>query len=158
MRKRASARFILIDPDERILLFRVDELAGNDPFRSPGLPARDHSFWITPGGGVEPGEMLEQAAHRELREETGLVAPDLGAPVYYCEKMLENGSGPMLSQEHFFLVRLSARAAISTVGHTELERRDIHLHRWWSLAELESTAETVYPEGFPAMVRPLLAP
>jgi len=158
MRKRASARLILVNPDDRILLFRVDELAANDPFRTPGLPARDHSFWITPGGGVEPGETMVQAAHRELCEETGLVAPDLGAPVYYREKMLENGSGRMLSQEHFFLVRLSARAAISTLGHTELERRDIHTHRWWPLAELESTVETIYPEGFPAMVRHLLAP
>lgn len=37
----------------------------------------DDGSWGIPGGALEPGESLEQAARRELLEETGLVASRL---------------------------------------------------------------------------------
>lgn len=41
-------------------------------FISPGNP--DSGKWTMPGGGMEWGESPEATAHRELAEETGLVA------------------------------------------------------------------------------------
>ena len=40
----------------------------------PGVPGS--RWWVTPGGGMDPGETEEQTALRELEEETGLVLPD----------------------------------------------------------------------------------
>ena len=72
---RFSARVVVIDDDGHVLLCRID-----DP-HDDKLPV-----WITPGGGVEGGETIVQAAVRELLEETGHVvdAQDLGHPVAVC--------------------------------------------------------------------------
>ena len=56
---RETVRVIVIDQD-RTLLFEDSD---------PGVPGAH--WWVTPGGGVDPGESEAQAAIREVFEETG---------------------------------------------------------------------------------------
>ncbi|TCL02189.1 NUDIX hydrolase [Sodalis ligni] len=143
MRARASVRLLIIDPANRILLFRfthtADALSG-------------YSYWATPGGGVEQGEYFKQAAIRELREETGLIREDVGSCVAQrsFEMMLPNGE-KVHAQERFFIVRL-INQEISTDGWSANEKAVISNYHWWDLNELVTTAKTVYPSNIPSIL------
>jgi ADP-ribose pyrophosphatase YjhB (NUDIX family) len=45
----------------------------------------DNGMWGPPGGGIEPGESVAQAAMREVREETGLTVEVAGLLGVYSE-------------------------------------------------------------------------
>ena len=50
------------------------------------------SYWLVPGGGVDPGETMVEAGARELREETGYDV-EVGRLVLLCEAIDPNPGG-----------------------------------------------------------------
>ena len=144
MQRRRAARVILVDESGAVLLFR-----GGDPDR----PAAG-TWWFTPGGAVESGELAETAAKREVREETGLEVTDLG-PVVLCRQVEYEFEGTQFSQaEDYFLVRCE-HFDISDSGWTDGERRVVEACGWWSCEALRSTKETVYPDGLATLLKEL---
>ena len=66
-------------------------------------PSRD--VWAVPGGGVELGESLAEAAEREVREETG-VTVRAGEPVWSFDSVIRDRDGRV--RYHYVVVDLAA--------------------------------------------------
>jgi 8-oxo-dGTP pyrophosphatase MutT (NUDIX family) len=147
MRERPTARVLLLDPADRILL-----LKGRLP-SDPDAPGA----WFTVGGGVEPGEDVYGAAAREIVEETGFTDAVLGEIVWRGEVvLLDRRRRPVLFKDTFILARCSGGEA-SRAGWRALEREFVDDMRWWTLEDLERTAEPVWPADLAQRLRSLLA-
>lgn len=139
---RLTSRVILLDERDRVLLFLT---------RAPDTSGA--ARWITPGGGVDPGEDHRTAALRELYEETGLALEDVDGPVFGEDFDVEwDDADHDTGHVEFYLARTLAFDP-SDAHWTDDERIDVQAHRWWSLAELESTDEAYEPRHLPALVR-----
>jgi 8-oxo-dGTP pyrophosphatase MutT (NUDIX family) len=154
VRVRGTARVVVLDPDGRVLLFEYEDVAPPDPSR-PAL----RRFWGTPGGGVEPGETFEQAAARELYEETRIRVPAVGPWLWSRDRSLTFTDGTVLFRERYYLVRLTAAGGGQEVSTDDLqpyERSIYRAHRWWSVEDMSASAETFLPEGLPGLLAPVV--
>lgn len=127
---RQAGRIFVLDQRQRVLLMHERRDIGSD-----------RSHWITPGGGVEAGESLAQAAMREVHEETGLrLELDAAAEPMYSERVSFHFAGRDFDQvNHYFLVQVPGDVQVRPAGHTEIERLVVLGYRWWPLAELAAS-------------------
>ena len=143
MRIRPTARLLVTDSAGRVLLFQ---------FVHRGGALDGVAYWATPGGGVEQGETVTQAALRELREETGIVADAVGAPVARRQQVFMVDSGEHVRDDESYFHVTVASSAVSAAGWTDYERACMTTHRWWSRLELAQTKEDVWPRDLAAML------
>jgi 8-oxo-dGTP pyrophosphatase MutT (NUDIX family) len=151
MRVRPTSRIVLLDDQDRILLFKYEDSTIVDVAR-PG----PSTFWCTPGGGLEPGETFEEAALRELWEETGIHAALLGPCLWTRERAVRFADEEILFRELYFLIRVPA-GEVSLVNSLPYELDLYRDHRWWLLDELRRSDEWIAPPGLAELLAPIVA-
>ena len=136
---REAARAIVFDPDDRVMLLRYDENDG---------------FWATPGGSLEPDETHRQAVVRELREELGVQHVTLGSHLATPTKDHPVAGRNVRQAEHYYLAGVQPE---NVLPQSAANPDNIQEWRWWTLAELAATSQTVYPAELTELVREILA-
>ncbi len=112
-------------------------------------------YWGTPGGGLEPDESFEQAARRELWEETGIQIDSVGPCVWHYERVLQIGAQRLHRHERSFLVNVPT-AVVSLANMLVYEHETHRAYRWWTRQELEQSQELFVPADLPRLLAPLL--
>jgi 8-oxo-dGTP pyrophosphatase MutT (NUDIX family) len=126
--RRPAARVLCVAEGRFVLLLR---------WRDPGSGV---DMWEPPGGGVEPGETPEEAARRELSEETGLVVASLAGPVSVTRDFVWDGMR-RVGEEPFYL------AAFDEVPTVRLEPEPALLGYAWLDERAVGGLDVVEPPG-----------
>lgn len=100
----------------------------------------EERYFAIPGGGVEPGEKLEEAAYREIKEELGIGPGSLeltgmsATPLRFAfktPKISKEGQEYHGSERHFFGFRF-----VGTDNDIRLAQDEVRAYKWVSFSDL----------------------
>ena len=141
---RHAARILLLDEAGRLLLF------GNNEWR------QDRTLWMTPGGGVDAGETHEEAATRELWEETGQRDIAIGPCVWTRSFTFRWQDQHWDQRERFFIARCE-QFEPSAANRLAYEESILSLHRWWAADEILASKDYFVPRALAGLLPHLVA-
>ena len=143
MIRRRVVRAVMMTPDRNVLLMRVQE------------PISGNEFWVTPGGGLEPGESDEDALRREVAEETGATRFSVGPHVWTrrCEFTWDNRE--YSQNEYFYLVQTDPFEPSMDANPARGEVSAFREFGWWSIDDIGRSEQTFSPRDLHSLLEKL---
>ncbi|PYC77498.1 NUDIX hydrolase [Streptomyces tateyamensis] len=136
---RQAARTVVLDPAGSVFLLRSDN-------------SEIGVHWSPPGGGLDRGESPEQAATRELREETGWTDLRPGALLCTWEHDFTWHGTPVRQSEWIFLADGPHRTPQGDLSAVHTKDRILEW-RWWTPQELAAPdAAQFWPPALPQLL------
>jgi 8-oxo-dGTP pyrophosphatase MutT (NUDIX family) len=142
--KRTAARAILLTPANEVLLIKITN--------------RDHQWtgWITPGGGIEPGESELTALTRELNEELGFTTTANAKKIWKRFHAFPWNGKWIEQHEVFYLIETAKFNPSQQLNLTETEMLEFKGMQWWKLDEIANSKEFFAPRELATLVEALL--
>ena len=128
--ERDAIRAILLTPQQEVLLMQILPPDGGE------------SFWVAPGGGLEPGETPEAGLRRELAEELGLVEFVVGPLVWKRQHTFNWGPRRLCQRERYHIVHVER---FEPVMSDVVEAQTLCRFHWWPAADLHAAQERLTP-------------
>jgi len=122
MKKSAVTGILVSNSDGKLLLVKKPDGVG--PYKGT---------YLTPGGGVNTGEPADEAALRELYEETGVKVENLKR-VFFDDDVTENWEG---IPRHYIMLMYTADYVSGDLKPTEGDDDNLEVIKWFSKDELK---------------------
>lgn len=134
---RAAARVLPVNAAGEVLLLQCQD---------PARPGDLH--WVSIGGAVDPGETHEQAAIRELVEETGIVGEpgELVGPIAEGVHPFSWDGVDYVSHSTFFAIPLDGPVEITFAGLEAGEVGNVLQAGWWTPEALRADGTAASPD------------
>lgn len=150
MEQRHSIKIILLNQANEILLMGTDDKNIKNLDGTYG-----GKFWQLIGGAIEQGETPEVAAKRELFEETSLTDVQWKNIIWKGELDLVMHGVPTHIFQQFILARtLTNEVSLDNLAGEEVGT--VTSLKWFSLSDIENSAEIIYPKLLAQYLRPII--
>jgi len=153
LQERHSVKVLLMNKKKEVLL-----LCAEDPKTRPLDGKSLGRFWYLVGGGLEEGESLQDAAKREIFEETGLSSHkiELGPIVWYgvSDYILK---GIPTHQKDTYFVAKTFEEKVALTKLSEWEKSVVKELKWFSLEQIQNCKETIFPLFLPKYLPDILS-
>ena len=138
---RNGVKVLLLNNKSELLLMCMDDS------KTTNLAGKYHGrFWFPIGGKIESHESIQEAAIREIYEETGISKNDieLGPIVWFGEFDLILSGTPTHIKEKFFVAK-TKQNRISLSNLTSSEKAVVKKIAWFSLEKIKNSTEIIFP-------------